>query len=511
MPVFFRMVDNGIKLSSLMSIPEVSDVHTMNKITSEELNCLVTHEDTPEASQPLGHLLSHIFKPFKIPLPHVSQLKIPLKTILYPNKQVRSRHHGLSPDSLVPLYNTATSTWNWDLPVDPPRDSSDSDPSGTSSQTHNTPANQDDPAPERATYEEIVASFLNALAACLLAKETLLECECYSICKWSAANAHKPLPGSEIKHKPNLVLSDDIAAKWGNIRVSGELTHSTYKPAMRRGKAADTHAYLMMSEQPWRRFALILSFTDSYCHLRVLMYDHSGGAVSTPFNIHTQPDLFSHIIAVINFGNLECVGYDSTVTFTKHISPPLSKPIRNYCPIKNMPAQRSSSIDLPASTSESLVELPDPASPSFDNDLKSVVSDGSDSEEHLTDDSLKEDSNKSTQVFTQEQEPPLSTSPMHPTVVSSAPLLSLASQIPQHLTESICSVMPHPSQFPHSEHSPEPCGNISVGNTVYIIKRILLRAGGSLVAEPSAIWPVWTRKTILSRTIGFLASRTISS
>ena len=74
MVCFSRTVDNGIKLSSLLSILDVSDVHTMNKITSDELNHLVTHEDPPEASQPLGHLLSHIFKPFKIPLPDVSEL-----------------------------------------------------------------------------------------------------------------------------------------------------------------------------------------------------------------------------------------------------------------------------------------------------------------------------------------------------------------------------------------------------------------------------------------------------
>jgi len=51
----------------------------------------------------------------------------------------------------------------------------------------------------------------------------------------------------------------------------------------------DTHAYLMMSEQPWRHFALILSFTNAYRHLRVLMYDHSGGVVSPLFDIYQEP------------------------------------------------------------------------------------------------------------------------------------------------------------------------------------------------------------------------------
>ncbi|KAG0698459.1 hypothetical protein DFH29DRAFT_1002833 [Suillus ampliporus] len=476
MAFFFRTVDNGIKLSSLMSIPDISDVCTMNKITSDELNCLVTHEGTPEASQPLGYLLSHIFKPFKIPLPHVSELQIPLKRILHPNQHVRLQYHGLSPDTLVPLYNIETSTWNWDLPVDPPGNDSGSDPSGTS-------ATQDPEAAEGATYEEIVASFINALAGCLSASQPLLEKECYATRTWSTANAHKALPGSKIQRKPDLVLSDDVTAKWGNIRVSSELTHSSYKPAMWLRKAADTHAYLMMSGQPWRRFTLILSFTNQYHHLRVLMYDHSGGAVSIHFDIYDQPDLFSHIITVLNFGNLECVGYDSTVLFMKHVSPPLSKPICDYRPIKNMPTQRSSSADLPASTSKFLVELlPDSKSPSSDDDLESVASDGSDYKERLTEDSLKGNSDEPTQAFTPEEEPPLPPSPVQPTMVSSAPLLSLASQIPQDLTESISSITPHPSQFPHSEHSPEPCGKIRVGDTMYIIKRILF-ASRSLVGH----------------------------
>ncbi|KAG2356105.1 hypothetical protein BDR07DRAFT_1492308 [Suillus spraguei] len=203
MAFFFRTVDNGIKLSSLLSIPDVSNVHAMNKITSYELNHLVTHEDPPEASQLLGHLLSHIFQPFKVPLPNDSSL-----------------------DSLVPLYNTETCTWNWDPPVNPPGDKSASN-TGSASST---------PDPETAgsaTYEEIIASFMNTLAGCLLASQSLLKCECYATHTWSTASAHKALSSSDIKCKPDLVLSDDITARWGNIRVSGKLTHSPYKPAMR--------------------------------------------------------------------------------------------------------------------------------------------------------------------------------------------------------------------------------------------------------------------------------------
>ena len=44
--------------------------------------------------------------------------------------------------------------------------------------------------------------------------------------------------------------------------------------------------------------------------------------------------------------------------------------------------------------------------------------------------------------------------------------------------ESICSITPHPSQFPNSMHSPEPCGKIHVGNKMYTIKKILFASQG---------------------------------
>ncbi|KAG1886286.1 hypothetical protein F4604DRAFT_1675922 [Suillus subluteus] len=292
-----KTVDNGIKLSSLLSIPDVTNVHTMNKITSDELNRLVTHEGLPEASQPLGHLLSEIFQSFTVPLPDVCNLKIPFSKILYRNQCINEKFSETSPDTLVPLYDTEAKIWNWALPVDPPENGSSS-PSQVESEGNDTQA-------QGATYEEIVAAFLNALTGCLAVSQPKLVAMRFATSSWSAANAQKALPGSDIKCKTDLILSDNISAKWGNIRVSAELMHSRYKPAMRLGKAADTHAYLVMSEQPWRCFALILSFTDEYRHLRVLMYDHSGGAVSPRFDIYKQPDIFSHIIAAINFGSLE--------------------------------------------------------------------------------------------------------------------------------------------------------------------------------------------------------------
>ncbi|KAG2100475.1 uncharacterized protein F5147DRAFT_777034 [Suillus discolor] len=443
MVFFFRTVDNGIKLSSLLSIPDVTDVHTINKITSDELNRLVTHEGSPKASQPLGHLLSKIFQSFTVPLPDVFSLKIPFGKILYRNQRINEKFSGTSPDTLVPLYDTEAKAWNWALPVGPPKNASSSR-SGADSEGK---SEGDDM--QKATHKEIFAAFLNALAGCLAASQPKLVEMCFATSTWSAASAQKALPGSDIKRKPDLVLSDDILAKWGNIRVSAELTHSRYRPAMRLGKAADTHAYIMMSEQPWRCFALILSFTDEYRHLRVLMYDHSGGAVSPRFDIYKQPDIFSHIIAAINFGSLE-----------------------------NAPARPSTTDCTVAVFTSSLPFPEDPDGVSSSDALESVVtSDSSDS------DSTEEGPSGSATHYSMDEEhfPPPSL-PVHPTATRSAPLLSLASQMPQaEMTKSIYSVTPLPSQFPYSARSPEPCGKICVGQKVYTIRRIIFASQGLVV------------------------------
>ncbi|KAG1883998.1 hypothetical protein F4604DRAFT_1677165 [Suillus subluteus] len=424
-----KTVDNGIKLSSLLSIPDVTNVHTMNKITSDELNRLVTHEGLPEASQPLGHLLSEIFQSFTVPLPDVCDLKIPFGKILYRNQHINEKFSETSPDTLVPLYDTEAKTWNWALPVDPPENGSSS-PSQVESEGDDTQA-------QGATNEEIVAAFLNALTGCLVVSQPKLVAMRFATSSWSVANAQKALPGSDIKHKPDLILSDDISAKWGNIR-------------------------------PWRRFALILSFTDEYCHLRVLMYDHSGGAVSPRFDIYKQPNIFSHIIAAINFGSLEIV------------SPPRSKDIHVYRPIKNAPARRSTTDhSVATSTTDSLSFPEDP-----DRVLSSDALESSDNCDESSSDSahvsMEECQGGSATHDSMDEEhfppPPL---PVQPSATCSAPLLSLASQIPQaEMTESIYSVTPLPSQFPYSTQSPEPCGKIRVGQTFYTIKRILFVARG---------------------------------
>ncbi|KAG1723860.1 hypothetical protein EDB19DRAFT_1915883 [Suillus lakei] len=91
-----KTVDFGIKLVSLMSAPHVSDVPMMDKLTDLELNQLIVEEEEPtDADQPkaLSHMLLQIFRTFTFEVPDVTELQ-----------------------SMVPLYDTENSKWNWALP-----------------------------------------------------------------------------------------------------------------------------------------------------------------------------------------------------------------------------------------------------------------------------------------------------------------------------------------------------------------------------------------------------------
>ncbi|KAG1777600.1 hypothetical protein EV702DRAFT_1197217 [Suillus placidus] len=309
-----------------MSIP-VNDVATLNKMTTIELDCLVTTEPQSLANCSLGHLLPLIFKPFTVNVPRAHTLQIKLSKILHCDTWINTIFSQNSPDDIVPLYNTQARLWNWVLPTTPPQSSANSD------DTH------PQPGVGRSTHEEIFMLFLNALGTAMAELEEKLIMPSATR-TWSASNSMVAVSGSDIKRKPDLVLSDDIKPKWGNICICTELTYSQYKPAQQIVKATDTQAFLLLSNQPWRCFTLVLSFTHQYCKLRVLLYDHSGGVVTPSIKIQQNPDAFIQIIAPVVFGSPECIGYDSTVTFWKSVPlpPPPGTDIPGYHPFKNLPA-----------------------------------------------------------------------------------------------------------------------------------------------------------------------------
>lgn len=186
-----------------MSIP-VNDVPTLNRMTTKPQSL---------ANGSLGHLLPLIFKPFTTNVPQVHTLRIKLSKILHRDTWINTIFSQNSPDNIVPLYDSQAGLWNWALPMTPPQSSANS---------NDTLAH---PGVEKFTHEEIFSSFLNALSTAMAESEDKL-ITLSATRTWSASNSTVAVSGSNIKRKPDLVLSDDIKPKWGNICVCAELTHS---------------------------------------------------------------------------------------------------------------------------------------------------------------------------------------------------------------------------------------------------------------------------------------------
>ncbi|KAG1767588.1 hypothetical protein EV702DRAFT_1203623 [Suillus placidus] len=210
---------------------------------------------------------------------------------------------------------------------------------------------------------------------------------------WSTSNSTVAVSGSDIKRKPDLVLSDDIKPKWGNIR---------YKPAQRIVKAADTQAYLLLSNQSWRRFTFILSFTNQYRELWVL--------------------------------SPECIGYDSMVTFWKNVPlpPPPGTNIPDYRPFKNLPTHTNWSITLPAEyDSEPLTALhKDPQELPTNHEAESTLPSGNDLEPISPfDDSLESIFNENLE-FLEDPIEELPASPSFPSLPSLPPSFAYSAPTP---------------------------------------------------------------------------------
>ncbi|KAG1895809.1 kinase-like domain-containing protein [Suillus fuscotomentosus] len=312
---------------------------------------------------------------------------------------------------------------------------------------------------------------------------------------WSASNSTVAVSSSDIKCKPDLVLSDEIKPKWGNIRICAELTYSQYKPAQRIVKAADTQAYLLLSNQPWRRFALILSFTHQYHELRVLLYDHAGGVVTPHIKIHQNPNAFTEIIAAVVFGSPECIGYDSTVTFWKSVAlpQPPGTVIPDYRPFKNFPARTTRSVTTPAEhDSESLAALHEDPQELPANYVADSILPSQDDLEPIppADYAPKLTSNDDLESLGDPIEelpvcppspalPPPLHIPLQPLAITSALLLALASRSPPQGPDATLSSTPHPSHFPHTPQLPaEPCSQICVKDKIHTMLRILFITKG---------------------------------
>jgi hypothetical protein len=299
----------------------------MDRMLTAKLRLLdrpVTHEHQPDNNEHVEvDVLSTIFQSFDRSLvPQASSLQVPLSQIQYRDEAMDRRYSNAPHGTQVTLYNVDEKHWNFPLPksntVDPNlRCLIDSD-SGMGA--------------ERKTVEHIFASFFNTLRSALLHDQPKLRSN-MSLSTWHATFA-KGVTNDDNHRKRDLILSGTSNPDWGGVKVCAELTTSLYEPGERIGKELDTGAFLMTRNQLWRRFVLLLSFTNTYQEPRAHVYDRSGGIVSPSLDIHQNPGTLLYTLSRLYFGKLTCVGFDHTVTF-------FSPNIPSHPPIEKLPAPKA--------------------------------------------------------------------------------------------------------------------------------------------------------------------------
>jgi hypothetical protein len=289
MPKHFLSSELGLKIASLNPLGAIqSDISSMDKLTSCELNRLITQETrSEEDANDMGHLLPLIFSGFDATnLPATETLK----------------------DSTdKPLYDSATRQWPLALPK------------------------------KGEAIEKTFPFFLNNLTKALLRSFPSLS---MFPPLWYGSSSTVPVESENVQRKPDVCLSEHMELHWNTILIVAELTTTSYTPSIPTGKTLDTKAWLIFREQPWRRFVLSLSFSNNYRELRVHVHDHSGGIVTPEINMHENPDAFKYIMACIVFGRRDCIGFDLTITINPKMTSLLSAAFwaRN---IKGLPKRKN--------------------------------------------------------------------------------------------------------------------------------------------------------------------------
>ncbi|KAG1893323.1 uncharacterized protein F5891DRAFT_1196554 [Suillus fuscotomentosus] len=358
----------------------------MDKLTDLELSHLILEENHLDHKDELGHLLSLIFRSYTDHVPRAEELTVPLKKIPI-NSRTNTFLDIEDEETTVPLYNGQTRRWNWALPTSyksashagsgvggskggmnrepgdwvlvadnrTEADLSESQPESTTDQTKSDLPVKDDPmlsvtdvsgdsGDSGDPWETSPDGYKEALASASSDSETSREIEPQqstteaifgSFFNTSAANSSRPVRGEEIARKPDLTLLDNLEARWDTIKAVCELTASPYLPSQTLSKTLDSKAYLLLKHQPWRRFALFISLCNGYHDLRVHLYDHSGGV---------ELDKYLHIFSCIVFGNLECIGFDPTITILKHTLHRTLE-LSGSRPTKNLPSKRQEVVE----------------------------------------------------------------------------------------------------------------------------------------------------------------------
>ncbi|KAG2740006.1 hypothetical protein P692DRAFT_20655657, partial [Suillus brevipes Sb2] len=72
-----------------------------------------------------------------------------------------------------------------------------------------------------------------------------------------------------------------------------------------------TKGYLLMREQPWRRFVLIISITNNKLYLHY--FNHSDFIISCPLSIVLDPVHLLEVLNVFMLAHTNTLGFDPTM------------------------------------------------------------------------------------------------------------------------------------------------------------------------------------------------------
>jgi hypothetical protein len=225
MPKHFLSSELESKIASLNPLAVIqSNISSMDKLTSCELNHLITQETRSKGdANDIGHLLPLFFNSF-------DTTNLPAADTLVD-----------STNKL--LYDTTKKQWPLALPK------------------------------KGEAIEKSFPFFLNSLTKALLRSFPSLGT---FPPLWHGSSSTVPVESEHVQRKPDVCLSEHTELRWNTILVVAEFTTTSYTLSIPAGKTLDTKAWLIFREQPWRHFVLSLSFSNNYHELWVHLHDHSG-------------------------------------------------------------------------------------------------------------------------------------------------------------------------------------------------------------------------------------------
>ena len=110
-------------------------------------------------------------------------------------------------------------------------------------------------------------------------------------CCWTTQNKNSSMPGTDSPNKPDIVCLDPVnLVDFRTILTILEVKSSTMTKSEIFQLCAQ-HAWLIFSSQDMRHF--VVTSLLHWDELIIVLFNHGGSIVCSPFNIHSEPNTFA--------------------------------------------------------------------------------------------------------------------------------------------------------------------------------------------------------------------------